>query len=98
RDPDLRPPTAPALRRGRCRRTGRRGAGDPRDRRLASALAHRLRLAAGYREVRGRGPSREDERNHAMIRFLSPWWLLALLPVLALAGAYIWRQRQRRAF
>jgi Ca-activated chloride channel family protein len=33
-----------------------------------------------------------------MIRFLSPWWLLALLPVLALAGAYIWRQRQRRAF
>jgi Ca-activated chloride channel family protein len=33
-----------------------------------------------------------------MIRFLSPWWLLALLPVLAVAGAYIWRQHRRRAF
>jgi Ca-activated chloride channel homolog len=33
-----------------------------------------------------------------MIRFLSPWWLLALLPVLVLAGAYVWRQRRRRAF
>jgi Ca-activated chloride channel family protein len=33
-----------------------------------------------------------------MIRFLSPWWLLAVLPVLALAGAYLWRQRRRRAF
>jgi Ca-activated chloride channel family protein len=32
-----------------------------------------------------------------MIRFLSPWWLLAVLPVLALAGVYIWRQRRRRA-
>jgi Ca-activated chloride channel family protein len=30
-----------------------------------------------------------------MIRFLQPWWLLALLPVLAVAGWYIWRQRQR---
>jgi len=33
-----------------------------------------------------------------MIRFLSPWWLLAVLPVLALAGAYVWRQLRRRAF
>ena len=33
-----------------------------------------------------------------MIRFLSPWWLLALLPVLGLAGAYVWRQRRRKAF
>ncbi len=33
-----------------------------------------------------------------MIRFLSPWWLLALLPVLGVAGAYVWRQRRRRAF
>ena len=33
-----------------------------------------------------------------MIRFLSPWWLLALLPVLGLAGAYVWRQRRRQAF
>jgi Ca-activated chloride channel homolog len=32
-----------------------------------------------------------------MIRFLSPWWLLAVLPVLALVGAYVWRQRRRRA-
>jgi Ca-activated chloride channel family protein len=33
-----------------------------------------------------------------MIRFLSPWWLFAVVPVLALAGAYVWRQRRRRAF
>jgi Ca-activated chloride channel family protein len=33
-----------------------------------------------------------------MIRFLAPWWLLAILPVLALAGAYVWRQRRRRTF
>ena len=32
-----------------------------------------------------------------MIRFLSPWWLLALLPVVAVAAAYVWRQRRRRA-
>jgi Ca-activated chloride channel family protein len=33
-----------------------------------------------------------------MIRFLQPWWLLALLPVLAVAGAYAWRQFHRRAY
>ncbi|HEX6870943.1 MAG TPA: VWA domain-containing protein [Micromonosporaceae bacterium] len=33
-----------------------------------------------------------------MIRFLSPGWLLAAVPVLVLAGAYLWRQRRRRAF
>jgi Ca-activated chloride channel homolog len=33
-----------------------------------------------------------------MIRFLQPWWLLALLPVVALAGLYVWRQRHRRAY
>jgi Ca-activated chloride channel family protein len=33
-----------------------------------------------------------------MIRFLSPWWLLAALPVLALAGVYVWRQLHRKAF
>ena len=33
-----------------------------------------------------------------MIRFLSPWWLLAVLPVLAMAGVYVWRQRRRMAF
>ncbi|MBO4210155.1 VWA domain-containing protein [Micromonospora echinofusca] len=33
-----------------------------------------------------------------MIRFLQPWWLLAVLPVLALAGAYVWRQLHRRAY
>ncbi len=33
-----------------------------------------------------------------MIRFLSPWWLLALLPVLAVAAAYLLRQRRRRSF
>ena len=33
-----------------------------------------------------------------MIRFLSPVWLLALLPVLGVAFAYWWRQRRRREF
>lgn len=33
-----------------------------------------------------------------MIRFLQPWWLLAVLPVLALAGLYVWRQLRRRAY
>ncbi|SCL15383.1 Ca-activated chloride channel family protein [Micromonospora nigra] len=33
-----------------------------------------------------------------MIRFLQPWWLLAVLPVLALAALYVWRQRHRRAY
>lgn len=32
-----------------------------------------------------------------MIRFLAPWWLLALVPVFAAAGAYLWRQLHRRA-
>ncbi|MET7862597.1 VWA domain-containing protein [Micromonospora taraxaci] len=33
-----------------------------------------------------------------MIRFMQPWWLLAVLPVLALAAFYIWRQLHRRAY
>lgn len=33
-----------------------------------------------------------------MIRFLQPWWLLAVLPVLAIAVAYVWRQTRRRAY
>jgi Ca-activated chloride channel family protein len=33
-----------------------------------------------------------------MIRFLEPWWLLALLPVLALAAVYVWRQFRRRSY
>jgi Ca-activated chloride channel homolog len=33
-----------------------------------------------------------------MIRLLSPWWLLSLLPVLAVIGVYVWRQLHRRAF
>ncbi|HEX6681424.1 MAG TPA: VWA domain-containing protein [Candidatus Limnocylindrales bacterium] len=32
-----------------------------------------------------------------MIRFLEPAWLLGLIPVLALAAAYVWRQRNRTA-
>jgi Ca-activated chloride channel family protein len=32
-----------------------------------------------------------------MIRFLQPWWLLALLPVAAVAAGYLWRQWRRRA-
>ena len=33
-----------------------------------------------------------------MIRFLQPWWLLALLPVLMVAGVYVWRQFRRRQY
>lgn len=33
-----------------------------------------------------------------MIRFLQPWWLLAVLPVLAVAGLYVWRQFRRKAY
>jgi Ca-activated chloride channel homolog len=33
-----------------------------------------------------------------MIRFLQPWWLLALVPVFAVAAVYVWRQLRRRAF
>ena len=33
-----------------------------------------------------------------MIRFLEPWWLLALLPVIALAGLYAWRQFRKRTY
>jgi Ca-activated chloride channel homolog len=33
-----------------------------------------------------------------MIRFLQPWWLLALVPVLALAGVYVWRQLRKREY
>jgi len=33
-----------------------------------------------------------------MIRFLEPWWLLAVVPVLAVGGAYVWRQLRRKAF
>jgi Ca-activated chloride channel family protein len=33
-----------------------------------------------------------------MIRFLQPWWLLALLPVFAVAGVYVWRQFRKRQY
>jgi Ca-activated chloride channel family protein len=33
-----------------------------------------------------------------MIRFLEPAWLLALLPVFAVAAAYVWRQFRRRQY
>jgi Ca-activated chloride channel family protein len=33
-----------------------------------------------------------------MIRFLQPWWLLALLPVIVVAGLYVWRQFRKRQF
>jgi Ca-activated chloride channel family protein len=33
-----------------------------------------------------------------MIRFLQPWWLLALLPVFAVAAVYVWRQFRKRSY
>jgi Ca-activated chloride channel homolog len=33
-----------------------------------------------------------------MIRFLQPWWLLAAVPVLLVAAAYLWIQFHRRAY
>ncbi|MFF5082932.1 26S proteasome regulatory subunit RPN10 [Actinoplanes sp. NPDC000266] len=33
-----------------------------------------------------------------MIRFLEPWWLLALLPVVIVAGVYVLRQFRRRQY
>ncbi|GAB1690617.1 VWA domain-containing protein [Krasilnikovia sp. M28-CT-15] len=33
-----------------------------------------------------------------MIRFLAPWWLLAWLPVIVVAGVYVWRQFRQRAY
>jgi Ca-activated chloride channel family protein len=33
-----------------------------------------------------------------MIRFLEPWWLLTLLPVFVMAGAYVWRQFRKRNY
>jgi Ca-activated chloride channel homolog len=33
-----------------------------------------------------------------MIRFLEPWWLLGIIPVLGLAAMYVWRQLRRRSY
>lgn len=33
-----------------------------------------------------------------MIRFLDPLWLVAVVPVLVLGGAYLWRQLHRRSY
>ena len=33
-----------------------------------------------------------------MIRFLDPWWLFAVVPVLAVAAVYVWRQLRRKHF
>jgi Ca-activated chloride channel homolog len=33
-----------------------------------------------------------------MIRFLQPWWLLAVLPVLLVVGFYVWRQFRKRQY
>ncbi|AGL15753.1 VWA domain-containing protein [Actinoplanes sp. N902-109] len=33
-----------------------------------------------------------------MIRFLQPWWLLAVLPVLLVGAVYVWRQFRKRQY
>ena len=38
------------------------------------------------------------QRGPRMIRFLQPAWLLAAVPVLLLAGVYVWRTLHRRAY
>src|SRR3981189_1905527 len=98
RDPDVRPPAAGALRGCRGGSAHRGGGRDPRRRGLAPAIAYGFGLAARYRQVRGGRSTRSYERNHPMIRLLSPWWLLAVLPWLALAGVSVWRQLHREAF
>ncbi len=72
--------------------------GHPRRRRRSPAAAYRLGLAVRHRPIRRRPATRTYEGDHPMIRFLQPWWLLAVLPVLAIAGAYVWRTLHRRAY
>src|SRR6266511_3119152 len=94
---------------GRCAPPGavRRRCGGPaggdrqraaRGRGGAPAAAHRLGLAAGHRAVRRRATPCPYQGDDQMIRFLDPKWLLAIVPVLVLAGVYVWRQLRRRAF
>ena len=79
----------PAL--GHRLRTARRGCPAP-------AVAYRLRLAPRHRQVRRRTATRTHPGYDTMIRFLQPWWLLAIVPVLLVAGAYVWRQLRRRDY
>ena len=98
RGADRRPQAAGPVRAGR----GRPARGDrvraAGGRRPAPAAAYGLRLAPGYRPVRRRTATRTYARYDTMIRFLQPWWLLAVLPVLLLAGVYVWRQLRRREY
>ena len=97
RGADRRPRTAPPLRRRRPPPSAPRSPTRCAPPAPPPAAAHRLRLAARHRALRGRAAARPHPGDDPMIRFLQPWWLLALMPVLALAGAYVWRQLQPAA-
>src|SRR5207248_2076262 len=74
------------------RRRGRPALGDrpcdPRCRGGPPAPAYRPGLAARHRAFRRRPAARAHQGDHTMIRFLEPVWLLASVPVPALAGVY----------
>src|SRR5688572_14531968 len=98
RGADRRPETAPPVRRGRRAPAGPDRAHPARRRRGPASPAYGLRLAARHRPLRRRPATRTHPGNDAMIRFLQPLWLLAVVPVLVVAAAYVWRQLRRRAF
>src|SRR5262249_7892338 len=75
------------VRGGRCGRAQCARA-DLRDGRRS---AHRA-LDVGRLAPSSRGVPEEDE---ASLSFQSPWWLLALIVIPTLIGAYIWRERRR---
>src|SRR5262249_34910764 len=77
---------------------GAAGRGRPGRGRRPPAAADRLGLAVRHRPVRGRAAARAYQGDHPMIRFLQPAWLLTAVPVLLLAGVYVWRTLHRRAY
>ena len=61
--------------------------------------AHRHRLGARPRPVRPHPPpGAPGSRPEDAVTFLSPWWLLLIVPVLALLVAYVVAQRRRQRY
>src|SRR5207253_3418851 len=59
--------------------------------------ADRPRLAGRRGPLRRRSPARRQRRGVPMT-FQSPWWLVALLAVVALVGFYVLLQLRRKAY